>query len=116
MLAERGITVSYETIRLWCIKFGPNYARRLKRSHQGYGDTFFLDEVFVKIQGKQHYLWRAVDQDGEAVDVFPQRRRDGAAEEVLGRLRPRNRALPSAVVSIIGVSRCARRAASLFDP
>ena len=64
LLAERGITVSYESIRLWCIKFGPKYARRLKRKHQGYGDTFFVDEVFVKIGGKQHYLWRAVDQDG----------------------------------------------------
>jgi len=79
LLAERGITVSYEAIRLWCIKFGAKYARRLKRKHQGYGDTFFIDEVFVKIQGKQHYLWRAVDQDGEVVDVYLQARRDGAA-------------------------------------
>ena len=79
LLAERGITVSRETIRLWCIKFGAKYARRLKRNHRGYGDTFFIDEVFVKINGKQHYLWRAVDQDGEVVDVFLQARRDGAA-------------------------------------
>jgi len=79
LLAERGITVSYEAIRLWCNKFGLKYVRRLKKKHQGYGDTFFIDEVFVKIQGKQHYLWRAVDQDGEIVDVFLQRRRDGKA-------------------------------------
>ena len=79
LLAERGITVSYESIRLWCIKFGAKYSRRLKRKHQGYGDTFFIDEVFVKIQGRQHYLWRAVDQDGEVVDVFLQGRRDGRA-------------------------------------
>ncbi len=79
LLAERGITVSYEAIRLWCIKFGPRYARRLKRRHQGYGDTFYIDEVFVKINGKQHYLWRAVDQDGEVVDVFLQACRDGMA-------------------------------------
>jgi putative transposase len=79
LLAERGIDVSYEAIRLWCIKFGPKYTRRLKRKHQGYGDTFYIDEVFVKIRGKQHYLWRAVDQDGEVVDVFLQSRRDGAA-------------------------------------
>ena len=79
LLAERGITVSYESIRLWCIKFGARYARRLKRKHQGYGDTFYIDEIFVKINGKQHYLWRAVDQDGEVVDVFLQARRDGAA-------------------------------------
>jgi putative transposase len=88
LLAERGITVTRESIRLWhpkhwlrsypmkrgrlCIKFGAIYSRRLKRKHRGYGDTFFIDEVFVKINGKQHYLWRAVDQDGEVVDVYAQ--------------------------------------------
>jgi len=79
LLAERGIIVTRESIRLWCIKFGAIYSRRLKRKHRGYGDTFYIDEVFVKINGKQHYLWRAVDQDGEVVDVFLQARRDGAA-------------------------------------
>ncbi len=79
LMAERGIGVSYESIRLWCIKFGPKFAKRLRCRHQGYGDTFFIDEVFVKIQGKQHYLWRAVDQDGDVADVFLQRRRNGQA-------------------------------------
>ncbi len=79
LLAERGINVTYETIRLWCNKFGSKYANRLKRKHRGYGDTFFIDEVFIKIDGKQHYLWRAVDQDGEVIDVYLQKRRDGAA-------------------------------------
>ena len=79
LLAERGITVTRESIRLWCIKFGAIYTRRLKRKHRGYGDTFYIDEVFVNINGKQHYLWRAVDQDGEVVDVFLQAKRDGAA-------------------------------------
>ena len=79
LLAQRGILVSYESIRLWCIKFGQRYARRLKRRHQGYSDTFYIDEVFVKINGKQQYLWRAVDQDSEVVDIFLQTRRDGAA-------------------------------------
>jgi putative transposase len=51
----------------------------LRKKHRGYGDTFFIDEVFIKIDGKQHYLWRAVDQDGEVVDVYLQKRRDGAA-------------------------------------
>ena len=78
LLAERGITVSREAIRLWCIKFGAIYARRLKRKHRGYGDTFYIDEVFVKINGKQHYLWQAADQDGEVVDVFLQAKRDGS--------------------------------------
>jgi putative transposase len=79
LLAERGITVSREAIRLWCIKFGSIYTRRLKRKHRGYGDTFYIDEVFVRINGEQHYLWRAVDQDGEVVDVYLQAKRDGAA-------------------------------------
>ena len=79
LLAERGINVTYEAIRLWCNKFGPKYSARLKRKHRGYGDTFFIDDVFIKIDGKQHYLWRAVDQDGEIVDVYLQKRRDGAA-------------------------------------
>ena len=79
LLAERRITVSREAIRLWCIKFGALYALRLKRKHRGYGDTFYIDEVFVKINGKQHYLWRAVDQDGEVVDVYLQAKRDGVA-------------------------------------
>jgi putative transposase len=79
MLAERGIIVTRESIRLWCNKFGPHYAQRLKRKHRGFGDTFFIDEVFLKIDRKQHYLWRAVDQDGEVIDVFLQSHRDGAA-------------------------------------
>jgi len=79
LMAERGIAVSYEAIRLWCIKFGSKYAKRLPHRLQGYGDIFFIDEVFVKIEGKLQYLWRAVDQDGEVVDVFLQKRRDGKA-------------------------------------
>ena len=91
LLAERGITVSYESIRLWCINFSARYARRLERKQPGYGDPFYIDEVFVKINGKQHYLWRAVDQEslpherseyfghGDVVDVYLQKKRDGAA-------------------------------------
>ena len=100
LLAERGITVSYESIRLWCIKFGLKYVRRLKKKHQGYGDTFFIDEVFVKIDGRQHYLWRAVDQDGEIVDVFLQRRRDGkAAKRFFKRLLKAHRNEPRKIVT-----------------
>jgi hypothetical protein len=51
----------------------------LKRKHRGYGDIFYIDEVFVKINGKKHYLWRAVDQDGKVIDVYLQAKRDGAA-------------------------------------
>ena len=59
LLAQRGITVSYEAIRLWCIQFGSEYARRLKRRQGRLGDTWRLDEVFVTIQGQRHDLWRA---------------------------------------------------------
>jgi len=100
LLAERGVVVSYESIRLWCIKFGQRYARRLKRRHQGFGDTFYLDEVFVKIGGVQHYLWRAVDQDSEIVDVFLQRRRDGkAAKRFFKRLLKTHRQEPRTIVT-----------------
>ena len=100
LLAERGILVTYEAIRLWCIKFGPKYARRLRRKHLGYGDTFFIDEVFVKINGKQHYLWRAVDQDGEVIDVFLQTRRDGnAAKRFFNRLLKTHRHEPRSIVT-----------------
>ena len=100
LLAERGISVSYETIRLWCNKFGSKYANRLKRKHRGYGDTFFIDEVFIRIDGKQHYLWRAVDQDGEIVEVFLQKRRDGAAaKRFFKRLLKKHRDEPRKIVT-----------------
>ena len=99
-LSHRGIEVSYEAIRLWCSKFGPKYAQRLRRKHQGYGDTFFIDEVFVKIQGERHYLWRAVDQDGEVVDVFLQKRRDGkAAKRFFKRLLNKHKGEPRKIVT-----------------
>jgi putative transposase len=79
LLARRGFLVTHESIRLWCNKFGRHFAHRLRRRHRGYGDTVFMDEVFVRIGGRQQYLWRAVDQDGEVVDVLLQARRDAAA-------------------------------------
>ena len=100
LLAQRGIIVSYESIRLWCIKFGRIYARRLKRRHTGYGDTFYIDEVFVKINGKHQYLWRAVDQDADVVDVFLQSRRDGvAAKRFFKRLLRRQGEEPRQIVT-----------------
>ena len=100
LLAERGITVSYETIRLWCIKFGALYSKRLKQKHRGYGDTLYIDEVFVKINGKQHYLWRAVDQDGEVVDVYLQAKRDRpAAKRFFRRLLRNNGGEPRKIVT-----------------
>ncbi len=79
LLAERGVTVSYEAIRFWCGKFGLDYARRLRRRRGRLGDTWYLDEVFVTIRGERHYLWRAVDQDGDVIDILVQRRRSASA-------------------------------------
>tara|TARA_R110001592_G_C12902873_1_gene726802 strand:- start:269 stop:583 length:315 start_codon:yes stop_codon:yes gene_type:complete len=79
LLTEHRIQVSYEAIRLLCNKFSPKYDKKLRRRHQGYGDTFYLDEVFIRINGQQNYLWRDIDQDGEVVDKFLQKRRDGPA-------------------------------------
>ena len=79
LLAERGVNVTYETIRQWSMKFGSQYARRLKRRQGRVGDTWYLDEVFITINGERHYLWRAVDQDGDVIDILVQARRDGRA-------------------------------------
>ena len=76
LLAQRGITVTYETIRHWCQTFGPDDARRLRRRRGRMGDTWYLDELFVTIQGRRQYLWRAVDQDGDVLDILVQSRRD----------------------------------------
>ncbi len=63
LLAERGIIVWYESIRSWCIKFGPTYARSIRKRRGSLGDTWYMDEVFIRIDGKQYYLWPAVDQE-----------------------------------------------------
>jgi len=81
LLAERGVTVTYETVRQWCQKFGPDYARKLKKRQGRLGDTWHIDEVFVTIQGQRHYLYRAVDQDGDVIDILVQHRRNQRAAE-----------------------------------
>jgi putative transposase len=75
LLAERGVVVSYETVRRWCKKPGQTFADRRRRP----GDKWHMDEAFIRIQGVQHYLWRAVDQDGVVLDILVQPRRDGQA-------------------------------------
>ena len=79
LLAERGVHATYETIRQWSIKFGAHYARRLKRRQGHLGDTWYLDEVFTTINGTRQYLRRAVDQDGDLIDILVQSHRDGRA-------------------------------------
>ena len=83
LMLERGVVVSYETIRRWCAKFGQAYADALRRRQPRPGDKWHLDEVFFKINGRQQYLWRAVDQDGNVLDILVQRRRDQGRQELL---------------------------------
>jgi putative transposase len=79
MMLERGIVVSHETIRQWCAKFGQTYANTLRRRRARPGDKWHLDEVYIKIAGKTHYLWRAVDQHGVVLDILVTSRRDTRA-------------------------------------
>ena len=79
ILADRGVMVTHESIRLWWTKFGADFARRLRRRRPRPGDTWHLDEMFIRIRGVVHYLWRAVDQHGVVLDILVQERRNGAA-------------------------------------
>jgi putative transposase len=79
LLFVRGVIVSYEAIRKWCRKFGQEYANQLQHRRPKPGDKWHCDEVFLTINGKRHYLWRAVDQDGTVLDILVQRRRDKKA-------------------------------------
>ena len=79
ILAARGVVVSYETIREWGLRFGRMFANSLKRRRPRPGDKWHLDEVFIRIRGKLHYLWRAIDQDGHVLDILVQSRRDAKA-------------------------------------
>jgi putative transposase len=111
LLAQRGITVSYESIRHWCETFGLAYARRLRRRAGPVGDTWHLDELFVTIRSQRHYLWRAVDQDGEVIDILLQPRRDRhAAARFFRRLLKRSGRLPRRLVTDrLGSYRAAHR-------
>lgn len=79
ILAERGIGVTHESIRQWCLRFGADFARKLRRRRPRPGDTWHLDEVFLRINGVLHYLWRAVDQNGVVLDILVQGRRNATA-------------------------------------
>ena len=74
LLYERGIIVSHEAIRQWCRKFGQDYAKRLRRRRPQPGDKWYLDEAFLTMHGQRHYLWRAVDQDDNVLDILVQSR------------------------------------------
>ena len=79
LLFERGVTVSHEAVRQWCRKFGQDYANQLRHRRAQPGDKWHLDEVFLTINGERHYLWRAVDQDDNVLDILVQSRRNKKA-------------------------------------
>ena len=96
----RGVIVAYETIRQWCAKFGPEYACRLRRRQPRPGNKWHLDEVFLTINGRWRYLWRAVDQDGNVLDILVQPRRDAkAAKRFFRKLLKRQCASPRVLVT-----------------
>jgi putative transposase len=100
MLLERGIVVSYETIRRWGKKFGPEYARCLRRKPPRPTDIWHLDEVVISIAGKKHWLWRAVDEDGYVLDEIVQTRRDTkAAKRLLARLMKKQGMAPKRIIT-----------------
>ncbi len=100
LLAERGLGVSYETVRRWVLKFGPAFARRLRRRRPRPSSRWHLDEMVVLIGGKRMYLWRAVDDEGEVLEILVQRRRDkAAARKLMRKLLKKQGFAPTVVVT-----------------
>ncbi len=99
LMFERGVLLSYETVRRWCLKFGAEFARRLKRRRARPGDKWHVDEVFLNIGGARRYLWRAVDQAGNTLDILVTRKRDKQAAKRFLRKLLRDDAKPRVVVT-----------------
>ena len=99
LLFERGVVLSYETVRRWCLKFGAEYTRRLKCRSARPGDKWHVDEVFLSIGGERRYLWRAVDQVGHTLDILVTRRRDMRAAKRFFRKLLRANPKPRVVVT-----------------
>jgi transposase-like protein len=100
LLAERGLDVSYETVRRWVLKFGPAFARNLRRLRPRATDTWHLDEMVVSIQGRRMYLWRAVDSEGEILDILVKPKRNKAAAlKLIRKLLKKQGFAPSVLVT-----------------
>jgi len=100
LLAERGIDASYETVRRWALKLGQSYAQRLRRTRPKPNDRWQLDEVFIFINGNRMYLWRAVDSEGEVLDILVQSRRNKkAALKLIRKLLKKQGFVPDAFVT-----------------
>ena len=100
LLFERGLDVTHEAIRQWCRKFGQDYANQLKHRRPRRGDKWHLDEVFLTINGQRQYLWRAVDQDDNVLDILVQSRRNKqAAKKFFRKLLKRLQYVPRVVIT-----------------
>ena len=99
LLAERGLDVSYETVRRWVLKFGPLIARKLRQGRPRPSERWHLDEMVVRIAGKRMYLWRAVDHEGEVLDMLVQRRRDTQALRLMRKLLKKQGFAPKLLVT-----------------
>ena len=116
LLAARGVIVTYETVRQWCLKFGQQFANQLRHRRAQPGDKWHCDEVFLKINGKQHYLWRAVDQHGNVLDILVQSRRNkGAAFKFFRKLLKGLQYIPRVIVTDKPKSYAAARR-DIIDP
>jgi putative transposase len=100
VMASRGVALTYETVREWCLKFGQTYTNGLRHRSPRPGARWHLDEVFIKLNGRLHYLWRAIDQDGNVLDILVQSRRDKkAAKKFFRKLLKRLRYLPRVIIT-----------------
>jgi putative transposase len=99
LLLERGVTVSYESVRNWCDRFGPQFAHRAKAARGKTGSTWHLDETFVKLRGEPYLLWRAVDERGTELNVLLQKHRDKAAARRFFRKVLRSHPVPRKIIT-----------------
>jgi len=100
LMSSRGVSLTYETVREWCLKFGQIYANDLRRKSPRAGDRWHLDEVFLKINGRSHFLWRAVDQDGDVLDILVQSKRNKkAAKKFFRKLLKGLRYVPRVIIT-----------------
>ncbi len=100
-MAMRGVTLTYETVRGWCRKFGQTFANNLRRRSPRPGDRWHLDEMFIKINGTDHYLWRVVDQHGNVLDIMGQSRRNKfAAKRFFRKLLKGLQYVPRVIITV----------------
>ena len=115
LLAERGLDISYETMRRWVLKLGPTIARRLRQRRPRPSDRWHLDEMVIRIAGVRMYLWRAVDHEGEVLDMLVQRRRDTRAALRLMRKLLKKQGFPPKLL-VTGLPPLTRRVRSVPAP